>query len=47
MVGIFMTSFSFTITSTDGSARAGTLETPHGALQTPVFMPVGTAATIK
>ncbi len=42
-----MTEFSFTITSTDGSARAGTLQTPHGTLQTPVFMPVGTAATIK
>jgi len=39
--------FSFTITATDGSARAGTLQTPHGTLQTPVFMPVGTAATIK
>jgi queuine tRNA-ribosyltransferase len=42
-----MTAFSFTITATDGSARAGTLETPHGSLQTPVFMPVGTAGTIK
>lgn len=42
-----MTSFSFDITATDGSARAGTLQTPHGTVQTPVFMPVGTAGTIK
>ncbi len=39
--------FSFQVTSTDGYARAGVLETPHGMIQTPVFMPVGTAATIK
>ncbi|MBP7773753.1 tRNA guanosine(34) transglycosylase Tgt [Candidatus Gracilibacteria bacterium] len=39
--------FSFSIHSTDGHARAGVLETPHGSIQTPVFMPVGTAATIK
>lgn len=42
-----MTAFSFDIIATDGPARAGTLQTPHGTLQTPVFMPVGTAATIK
>jgi hypothetical protein len=42
-----MTQFSFHITASDGSARTGTLQTPHGTLQTPVFMPVGTAATIK
>ncbi len=39
--------FSFSIDSTDGHARAGVLKTPHGSIQTPVFMPVGTAATIK
>lgn len=39
--------FSFTIDFTDWYARAGVLETPHGSIQTPVFMPVGTAATIK
>jgi len=39
--------FSFSIDSTDWFARAGTLTTPHGIIQTPVFMPVGTAATIK
>ncbi len=31
----------------DGTARAGTLHTAHGAVQTPVFMPVGTAGTVK
>lgn len=29
------------------SARAGVLDTPHGAIETPVFMPVGTKATVK
>ncbi|MHB1701455.1 MAG: tRNA guanosine(34) transglycosylase Tgt [Acidobacteriaceae bacterium] len=38
---------SFEIHSTDGSARRATLTLPHGAVQTPVFMPVGTAATVK
>ena len=28
-------------------ARAGTIQTPHGAIQTPIFMPVGTQATVK
>ena len=31
----------------DGAARRGRLETPHGAVETPAFMPVGTAATVK
>lgn len=31
----------------DGKARAGTLHTAHGDVQTPVFMPVGTAGTVK
>jgi queuine tRNA-ribosyltransferase len=31
----------------DGHARAGTLSTAHGAIPTPVFMPVGTAGTVK
>ena len=31
----------------DGAARRGRLETPHGTIETPVFMPVGTAATVK
>src|SRR5688500_15743261 len=33
--------------ATDGRARRATLETPHGAVETPVFMPVGTQATVK
>ncbi|MDQ9830708.1 hypothetical protein RFX70_18110, partial [Acinetobacter baumannii] len=28
-------------------ARRGEITTPHGTIQTPVFMPVGTAATVK
>jgi queuine tRNA-ribosyltransferase len=39
--------FHFKVENTDWYARAGTLTTPHGVIQTPVFMPVGTAATIK
>jgi queuine tRNA-ribosyltransferase len=31
----------------DGRARLGLLETPHGTIETPVFMPVGTQATVK
>src|SRR5438128_7510156 len=37
----------FTVTHTDGSARVGLLETPHGPVETPMFMPVGTRATVK
>ena len=39
--------FSYTVEATDGAARAGRLVTPHGEVPTPVFMPVGTAATVK
>src|SRR6266702_3678981 len=42
-----MNLFSFTIEARDGRARAGTLKTPHGTIETPVFMPVGTAGTVK
>jgi queuine tRNA-ribosyltransferase len=38
---------SFTVTATDGSARAGVLRTAHGDVPTPAFMPVGTKATVK
>ena len=38
---------SWTQTATDGAARAGTLHTAHGDVPTPVFMPVGTAGTVK
>jgi queuine tRNA-ribosyltransferase len=40
-------SFRFEITARDGGARAGRFVTPHGEVQTPVFMPVGTVATVK
>ena len=39
--------FSFTLHATQGHARAGTFTTPHGVINTPVFMPVGTNSTIK
>ena len=39
--------FSFTVEATDGRARAGRLVTPHGEVETPCFMPVGTKATVK
>jgi queuine tRNA-ribosyltransferase len=39
--------FSFTLTATDGPTRRGEVVTPHGAVQTPAFMPVGTQATVK
>jgi len=39
--------FSFSITAKDNRARAGIFTTPHGDLQTPVFAPVGTQATVK
>src|SRR4030095_4180425 len=31
----------------DGAARLGEIETPHGVIETPVFMPVGTLASVK
>lgn len=42
-----MTAITFTLLATDGRARAGLLRTPHGEVPTPVFMPVGTQATVK
>src|SRR5512147_2551745 len=42
-----MSGFSFTLETRDGRARAGLLLTPHGAVETPVFMPVGTAGAVK
>jgi queuine tRNA-ribosyltransferase len=38
---------NFTVTHTDGAARRGVLELAHGAVETPVFMPVGTYGTVK
>jgi len=40
-------SIRFQIEATRGSARAGKLITPHGEVETPVFMPVGTLASVK
>jgi queuine tRNA-ribosyltransferase len=39
--------FSFRLIETDGAARRGEIVTPHGGVQTPAFMPVGTQATVK
>jgi queuine tRNA-ribosyltransferase len=39
--------FSFEIHATDGKARTGTIRMQRGAIRTPAFMPVGTAATVK
>ncbi len=40
-------SFSFQVEATCGRARAGRIITPHGEIETPVFMPVGTVGTVK
>ncbi|HYE23975.1 MAG TPA: tRNA guanosine(34) transglycosylase Tgt [Clostridia bacterium] len=40
-------SFSFQVEATCGRARAGRFVTPHGEVRTPVFMPVGTVASVK
>jgi queuine tRNA-ribosyltransferase len=40
-------SIEFQVETRAGAARTGRLITPHGEVQTPVFMPVGTAATVK
>ena len=39
--------FSFKLIASDGRARRGEFVTPHGNVQTPAFMPVGTQATVK
>jgi queuine tRNA-ribosyltransferase len=39
--------FQFTVTHRDGAARRGELRTPHGTVQTPAFMPVGTRGAVK
>jgi queuine tRNA-ribosyltransferase len=39
--------FSFEIKAQAGAARAGVFQTPHGTLETPIFAPVGTQATVK
>ena len=42
-----MSGLTFDLIKTDGKARLGTLMTAHGPIDTPAFMPVGTAATVK
>src|SRR5690606_38691529 len=39
--------FSYELTATDGAARAGTLALPHGIVETPAFMPVGTHGAVR
>jgi queuine tRNA-ribosyltransferase len=39
--------FKFEVLKADGKARRGRLYTPHGVIETPVFMPVGTQGTVK
>ncbi len=42
-----MPAITFKVDSVSGSARAGLVVTPHGAVETPTFMPVGTQGTVK
>src|SRR5512143_3805600 len=42
-----MARMAFVVEARDGRARAGRLTTPHGDVETPVFMPVGTAGAVK
>lgn len=42
-----MLTFSIHNTDSKSGARAGEIQTGHGAIETPIFMPVGTAATVK
>lgn len=39
--------FKFTLETTDGNARSWEIETSHGKIETPIFMPVGTKASVK
>jgi queuine tRNA-ribosyltransferase len=47
MAGAMTTDFSFALHATDGMARTGEIAMPRGIIRTPVFMPVGTAGTVK
>ena len=42
-----MGAFAFVVEASDGVARSGVLSTPRGGIETPAFMPVGTAGTVK
>ncbi len=46
LIGIMLT-FTLNSREPDGPARVGTIQTPHGEVRTPAFMPVGTRATVK
>src|SRR5262249_965324 len=43
----FLMAIRYALLAQDGAARRGRLHTPHGVVETPVFMPVGTQATVK
>lgn len=47
MSGCVTPGFGFRVTARDGDARTGVLTTPHGDVETPTFMPVGTQGTVK
>jgi len=47
IVNVTSTAFGFRVTAVDGAARRGELTTPHGVVQTPAFMPVGTQGAVK
>lgn len=42
-----MTALTFELDATDGAARRGRVHLPHGSLETPAFMPVGTYGSVK
>ncbi len=42
-----MAALTFSLEATEGKARAGTIQTDHGSIQTPIFMPVGTVGSVK
>jgi queuine tRNA-ribosyltransferase len=42
-----MAEFGFTVLQTSGAARRGVIQTPHGTVDTPAFMPIGTRAAVK
>jgi queuine tRNA-ribosyltransferase len=47
VIGTFTVVFKFEIVAVDKKARVGKLTTPHGVVETPAFLPVGTQATVK
>src|SRR5690349_11311681 len=46
-VTLWFVPLMFSLLATDGPARLGRLELPHATFETPMFMPVGTQATVK